>query len=248
MYTLLLLLSLTLVSLGWYLPSCFQARRVKKLEKALSEVLSELSESLKSGYSLEHGLKETAERRKDALGKELQILMKDLGEHPLKEALLRFGKRSNSRPVSRVVSIINIAIETNADLAEVIKRISEELWSGYILEREREAKVGMYSVLIMLCAALLIPGVIGFIFGAFGPPPAIAQHDPAKYQAMVDKHQATVDDFRYFVIALGVCGALMSGCITGKLKQSLFLIPTFMFIAYIGFISGVKFMPKFIGM
>ncbi|MDI6887053.1 MAG: type II secretion system F family protein [Candidatus Thermoplasmatota archaeon] len=237
-YTLLVLVALTLISLCYYLPSYAQARKVRRIEKALSEALSELSESLKSGYSLEHSLKETAEKRKDALGKELQILMKDMEQYPLKEALLRFGKRSNSRAISRVVSILNIALEADANLAEVIKRISEELWSGYILEREREAKVGTYSVLIILCSALLIPGIIGFIFGAFGP--AFAKDKPGEYQALLTA-------FQYFVVALGACGALMSGCVTGKLKQAFLLIPTFMFIAYIAFIGAVKLMPKLMG-
>lgn len=238
-YTLIVLLALTLISLGYYLPSYVQAKRVRKIEKGLSEALSELVESLKSGYSFEHSLKETAEKRKDALGKELQILMKDLRDHPLKEALLRFSKRSGSKAISRVVSIINIALESSANLAEVTKRISEELWSGYILEREREAKVGTYSILTLLCSALLIPGIIGFIFGAFGP--AFAEKKPIEYQALLT-------DFEYFILALGACGSLMSGCITGKLKQALLLTPTFMLIAYLALIGAVKLIPKFMGM
>jgi hypothetical protein len=209
------------------------------MEKALSEALSELTESLRSGYSLEHALKETAERRKDVLGKELQILMKDLGRYPLRETLLRFGRRSNSKAISRVVSVINIAIDSNSNLADVIKRISEELWGSYIIERERDAKVSTYSIITILCAALLIPGIIGLVFGAFGP--AFAKAKPQEFNALVT-------DFQYFTIALGACGALMNGCITGKLKQALLLTPTFMFIAYIVFIGAVEIMPKFMGM
>lgn len=232
---LIALLPLGIISVGLYVPSWLQARKVRKIETALSEVLSDLTESLKGGYSLESALKELAEKRNDPLGKELQTVIKDLREHPLREALVRFGKRSNSQATQRVVSIINIALETNANLADVTRRVSEELWAGYMLERDREAKVGSYSFLTTLCAALLIPGIIGFILGAFSrgvEPEALATILP---------------DFRYFVIGLGVCGALMRGCITGKMKQALLLAPFFVLVSYGVFTGAVTLIPKFMG-
>lgn len=237
-YILIALLPLGIISVGLYIPTYLQAKRIRKIEEALAEVLSDLTEYLKGGYSLESALKEVAEKRRDPLGKELQILMKDLGDHTLKEALIRFGKRSNSRAVMRVTSILNIALETNANLADVVKRVSEDLWTGYILERERESKVSSYSFLTLLTASLLIPGIIGFIFGAFGP--AFATKNPEKLNALIT-------DFKGFVIALGICGAAMSGCITGKLKKTIVLAPFYALISYGVFIASVQLISKFIG-
>lgn len=237
-YILIGLLPLGIISVSLYIPTYLQAKRIKKIEAALAEVLNDLAEFLKGGYSLESALKEVAEKRKDPLGKELQILMKDLGDHTLKEALIRFGKRSNSRVIMRVISIINIALETNANLADVVKRVSEDLWTGYILERERESKVGTYSFLTVLTAALLIPGIIGFILGAFGP---------AAPEDKKDLLNAMITDFKIFVIALGVCGAAMSGCVTGKLKNAMMLAPFYALISYGVFIAAIQLISGFMG-
>jgi hypothetical protein len=231
----LVLLPLGVISVVLYIPAYFQRRRIKKIEYALSEALNELTDCLKGGSSLEYALKDIAERRKDPLGKELQLLLQDLKEYRLEDALKRFAARTGSAPVKRVISIINIASETSANLADVLKMIAEELWRGYMLEKEREAKIGSYSFLSLFGASVLIPGIIGFILGAFHRPEFGATF------------ASLIPDFKIFVIALSLCGVIMSGCIQGKLKQAFIIAPFFVLISYATFIGMIIIIPKLLG-
>ena len=214
------LLPLVIISISIGASSYQRNKKLKKIENSLPEMLSELTESLKSGTAIETALKAISDTRKDALGDEMKLLLKDMKEYSFSESLTRFAKRTNSRNVSRVVSIINLSMTTNAELTDVLRKISEELWSGYMLGIEKETKTKSSASMILFGGILLTPLLMGGIFSIFGT--AFAQ----------EQFQMIVYYVGVFILALAVCVCIMYGIVIGRLKQSIILIAPSMFIAY----------------
>ena len=214
------LLPLVIISISIGASSYQRNKKLKKIENSLPEMLSELTESLKSGTAIETALKAISDTRKDALGDEMKLLLKDMKEYSFSESLTRFAKRTNSRNVSRVVSIINLSMTTNAELTDVLRKISEELWSGYMLDIEKETKTKSSASMILFGGILLTPLLMGGIFSIFGT--AFAQ----------EQFQMIVYYVGVFILALAVCVCIMYGIVIGRLKQSIILIAPSMFIAY----------------
>ena len=214
------LLPLAIISVIIWFSAFRRNKRIKKIESALPEMLEELTETLKSGTSIETALKNIGDARKDPLGDEVRILIKDMKEYSFAESLTRFAKRTNSKTVSRVVSIINLSMATSAEITDVMKRVSEELWSGYMLDIEKETKTKSSASMILFGGILLTPLLMGGIFSIFGT--AFAQ----------EQFQMIVYYVGVFILALAVCVCIMYGIVIGRLKQSIILIAPSMFIAY----------------
>ncbi|PIV69775.1 MAG: hypothetical protein COS08_03670 [Euryarchaeota archaeon CG01_land_8_20_14_3_00_38_12] len=109
---------------------------------------------------------------------------------------------------------------TNAELTDVLRKISEELWSGYMLDIEKETKTKSSASMILFGGILLTPLLMGGIFSIFGT--AFAQ----------EQFQMIVYYVGVFILALAVCVCIMYGIVIGRLKQSIILIAPSMFIAY----------------
>ena len=214
------LLPLAIISIIIWFSSSQRNKRIKKIENALPDMLSDLTETLKSGTSIETALKDIGDIRKDPLGDEIKMLVKDMKEYSFAESLTRFAKRTNSKTVSRVVSIINLSMATSAEITDVMKRVSEELWSGYMLDIEKETKTKSSASMILFGGILLTPLLMGGIFSIFGT--AFAQ----------EQFQMIVYYVGVFILALAVCVCIMYGIVIGRLKQSIILIAPSMFIAY----------------
>ena len=214
------LLPLAIISIVIWFSSSQRSRRIKKIENALPEMLEELTETLKSGTAIETALKNIGDTRKDPLGDEMRILIKDMKEYSFTESLTRFAKRTKSKTVSRVVSIINLSMTTNAELTDVMKRISEELWSGYMLDVEKETKTRSYASMILFGGTLLTPLITGGVFSILRP------------EVPQEQFQVIVSDVGIFILVLAVCVSIMYGIVVGRLKSSVILTPISMFIAY----------------
>ena len=218
------LLPLAIISIIIWFSSSQRNKRIKKIENALPDMLSDLTETLKSGTSIETALKDIGDIRKDPLGDEIKMLVKDMKEYSFAESLTRFAKRTNSKTVSRVVSIINLSMATSAEITDVMKRVSEELWSGYMLDIEKETKTRSNASMILFGGTLLTPLIIGAVFSILR-----SESVQEQFQVIV---QVIVFDVGVFILALAVCVCIMYGIVIGRLKQSIILTPLSMFIAY----------------
>ena len=74
------LLPLAIISIIIWFSSSQRNKRIKKIENALPDMLGDLTETLKSGTSIETALKDISDTRKDPIGDEMRILIKDMKE------------------------------------------------------------------------------------------------------------------------------------------------------------------------
>lgn len=218
----LVLLTFTIISLIIFLPAYLRRRKIISIESSIPEVLNELAEGLRSGLSIEASLKEISDKRKDILGRELKIMLAEMKSFSFGESMNRMSKRTNSKVLGRVSSIINISIEANASLSDVLQRIAEEVWSAYIIRIDRETKTQSSGMIILFGGSLLAPLIGGFVLGAFSQPG----------MELTD----FIFKLKIFNGAVAFCSVLMYGIISGKLKEFLVITPLFIFLSYFSFL------------
>lgn len=219
----LILLFSGIFSLTISIPYYITRVRTRKLEKGFNDVLNELAVELREGESIESALKKIGNGRNDLMGRELRLLVERMQSLGFENAMSEFGERSKSRIIARTVGIINLASRTESSLADVLERISKELWSIHVLEMERLAKTGIYSVTILWGGAVFCPVIIAFILSFFNPSMLRISFD------------FLTSSLEIFVIFASLSASAMHGIINGELRQSLKISPFFMLLAYISF-------------
>lgn len=188
------------------------------------QVVREISDSMKRGAALETALKEVAEVRRDIVAKMfVQVLQEVKAGKPLAESLRTFAARTGSTAVDRTVSVINLSLEAGGSVSEILDRITEELWSAYLLRFERKQKTRFQSNFILYGGSLFTPLMLGILLANFAL-------GPVKLDIGGLMNAVTM-----FLLASSVCSTLMHGLIKGKPKDSAKVIPIFMFIAYLSF-------------
>lgn len=228
------LLPFTIISIAVFVPMFVRRRRIQKIENALPDMLTELTENLKAGTALESALKNIATHRKDLMGTELKAVLKDMKTQSFTSALESFAKRSESTKIHRVISIINIGIDMGASLVDVLSKISEELWSTYMMDVERETKTKGYALLTIFGAALLTPAIVGFALSFFT-------------STEMTGTDILIYDIGIFLCIVAACSTIMYGTIVGRLREILLGLPLCVFSAYTVYTLMITLAVKLFG-
>ena len=249
---LLILMIVGIISYIISIPIVMRRKRIKTIEEALPETLSEIAENIRSAMSVESAIREVAFVRTDLIGRELQYTSEEMKSLSFKDAMINFATRSGSRILLRVVSLINIAIEAGASIAEVLEKMADELWGVIMLQREREMKTATNAAVILWVGPVLTAFLIAFIFTSFGAEDVQSQteNDDTNDNKLTDTDAESPDInldkyvpyLTSFVIALGAVCAVMWGVAKNQLDIAFIRIPFHMFIAYFvfKFISEAK--------
>lgn len=103
-------------------------RRVRRLEQQLPEVLTLLSNAVKSGFGFMHALQQIAEQVDDPLGAELRRVLRDLAVGTtVEEALGRLAERVPSESLGIVTTAIIIQRSAGGNLAEILDTVAETI-------------------------------------------------------------------------------------------------------------------------
>lgn len=241
-FTILVLMVIGIASFIISLPITMRRNRIRKLEEALPETLSEIAENIRSAMSVESAIREVAYVRTDLLGIELQTTSEEMKNLSFKDAMINFATRSGSRILDRVVSLINIAIEAGASIAEVLEKMADELWGVMMLQKEREMKTATNATIILWVGPILTAFLIGFIFSSFGAADVKSATEGEEADAInPDEGKPDINLDKYvpylssFVIMLGAVCAVMWGVAKNQLDIALIRIPFHMFIAHLMF-------------
>lgn len=209
-----------IISLFVYVPVSARAKRIKAMEDAIPDVLNEIAENIRSGRSVESAFKEVADVRTDRLGLELRRASEEMLNTSFEAAMRAFAQRTRSRAIIRIISLVLIAVESGASLANVLEKIAGELWDVYILKKDREAKSSTNASVILWGGTLFTAGIVGFILGFFNAGEGGASFDVEPYTPI----------FTYFMMAIGAECTLMHGVAMGTLKQDIIRVPFFMWL------------------
>lgn len=241
-WKLIVLMIAGIISLIASMPIVIRRKRIRRIEEALPETLGEIAENIRSAMSVESAIREVAFVRTDLLGKELQYTSEEMKNLSFKDAMTNFATRSGSRILTRVVSLINIAIEAGASIAEVLEKMADELWGVIMLQKEREMKTATNAAVILWVGPILTAFLIGFIFTSFGGEDVGTTDNSTSDNQMAETDNGSeieLDQYipylATFVVFLGMLCAIMWGVAKNQLDIALIRIPFHMFIAYLVF-------------
>jgi tight adherence protein B len=132
-----LLLSVPLGVLGFMLPAFYvhmlKRRRLRAIEGQLVEMLTLLSNSVRSGFSFLQGTKSAASQMSPPMSEELEHMIHDTNVGVgTEQALLDMGRRVGSYNLDMAITAIVIQRTTGGNLSEILDNVAET-----IRERER---------------------------------------------------------------------------------------------------------------
>ena len=204
-----------------YIPQKRKLEKITELENAWPDVLADLAEELRAGMGVESALDAIANSRKDQMGKMLRDAVNDMRDNGFGKAMTNFAVKSESAMISRIVSILNVALASSGSIATTLEKISDEFWEIYMLKKERLIKTQSSANFILWGGALLCPLMLGAIVAIFGGDIAMLSFD------MSDLNIALF----FYMIILGACSLWMEAVILQKTKTALWRTPIFVFFA-----------------
>lgn len=212
------------------LPIARNIGRTRQVEDNIPDVLTEVAANIRSANSVESSFRDVAMVRTDYTGRLLQVTCQRMNETSFSQAMQEFAIKTRSLAVQRIVSLINIAIESGASIADVLDKISDELSSLYALRREKENKSATNAVIILWGGVIFTPGIIGFILGFFNSGAAVPMDD-------------AIAIIQIFMIFFAAECAFMHAVAMGSMKLDMIRTPFYMFLAQLIYVVTLYASP-----
>ena len=210
-----------------------------ELENVWPEVLGELAENLRAGMGVESALDAVANARSDRMGEMLRQAVTEMHDTSFTEAMRDFAERSRSPMISRVVSILNVALVSSGSFSETLELLSEEFWEIYLLRKERIAKTKGTADFILWSGALICPALLGFIVAVFG------SGTVGSFQLVIELGILN-QMLLLYVMVLGAAGVLMQSVILQTMRTALLRIPLYMLLANTTLLVALKLPAAFL--
>ena len=204
-----------------YIPQKRKFDKITELENAWPDVLADLAEELRAGMGVESALDAIAKSRTDNMGIMLRSAVNDMRDNGFGKAMKNFAEKSESPMITRIVSILNVALASSGSIATTLEKISDEFWEIYMLKKERLVKTESSANFILWGGALLCPLMLGAIVAIFGGDIAMLSFDMSELNAALF----------FYMIILGACSLWMEAVILQKTKTALWRTPIFIFFA-----------------
>lgn len=218
------LLVIVVVSTLLNMPRQRAAKRRQEVEDALPDMLNGLAENVRAGMSVESALDSLANNRDDRMGMLLKRMVATMHEDSFGAAMEQFSTEADSKMISRVMSILNIALVSAGSFSDVLERLGNEFFEVYMLKKERIAKTSSQANFILMGGVFLCPAILGIIVATLGG------GQVGDIEMKIDLG-GLVTSMKIFMLVLGSAAVLMNAIITQSLKTAPLRIPMFMFIA-----------------
>ena len=140
-----------LIGVLFYIPAKRKQDKITELEMIWPDILADLAEELRAGMGVESALDAIASGRSDRMGLMLQDAVKRMRDEGFGPAMKDFAVKSESPMISRIVSILNVALGSSGSFATTLENISEEFWEIYMLRKERITKTQSTANFIHSC-------------------------------------------------------------------------------------------------
>ena len=129
-----------LVGTLFYIPAKRKQEKINELEMVWPDVLADLAEELRAGMGVESALDAIAASRSDRMGRMLKDAVIRMRDDGFGMAMKNFAIKTESAMISRIVSILNVALSSSGSFATTLENISDEFWEIYMLRKERITK------------------------------------------------------------------------------------------------------------
>jgi hypothetical protein len=222
-----------IVGLFFYLPAKKKLDQINELEMAWPDVLADLAEELRAGMGVESALDAIATGRNDRMGLMLRDTVSKMRDDGFGVAMKDFAKRTESPMISRIVSILNIALSSSGSFATTLENISEEFWEIYMLRKERISKTQGTANFILWGGSIICPILLGLIVAVFGSGKA------GSFTLDIELSLLNQSMFFYMMV-LGAGGVWMQSVILQTTKTAIWRMPIYMFLATTTLLLALK--------
>tara|TARA_B100000953_G_scaffold298473_1_gene295406 strand:- start:2324 stop:3088 length:765 start_codon:yes stop_codon:yes gene_type:complete len=222
-----------LIGTFFYIPAKRKQEEIDELETVWPEVLSDLAEELRAGMGVESALDAIASGRNDRMGLMLRDAVTKMRDDGFGTAMKNFAEKTGSPMITRIVSILNIALGSSGSFATTLENISEEFWEIYMLRKERFTKTQGTANFILWGGAIVCPVLLGLIVAVFGSGKA------GSFELNVDLSLLNQSLFFYMMV-LGAGGVWMQSVILQSTKTAIWRMPVYMFIATTTLLLALK--------
>ena len=222
-----------LVGTFFYLPAKKKQDKINELETVWPDVLADLAEELRSGMGVESALDTIATGRSDRMGLMLRDTVSRMRDDGFGMAMKDFAKRTESAMISRIVSILNIALSSSGSFATTLESISDEFWEIYMLRKERLLKTQGIANFILLGGSVICPILLGLIVAVFGSGKA------GSFTLDIELGMLNQSMFFYMMV-LGAGGVWMQSVILQTTKTAIWKMPIYMFLATTTLLLALK--------
>lgn len=197
------------------------------------DVLADLAEELRAGMGVESALDAIATGRNDRMGLMLRDTVSKMRDDGFSVAMKDFAKRTESPMISRIVSILNIALNSSGSFATTLENISEEFWEIYMLRKERITKTQGTANFILWGGSIICPILLGLIVAVFGSGKA------GSFTLDIELSLLNQSMFFYMMV-LGAGGVWMQSVILQTTKTAIWRMPIYMFLATTTLLLALK--------
>ncbi|MEM3341533.1 MAG: type II secretion system F family protein [Thermoplasmata archaeon] len=221
----LILFALAAISLFIWLPYYKRISRMRAIEADYPGFLKSMARHIKAGNSIESALIEASRTRSGYMKEVVDKIIADvrLGR-TLDEALARSRVEVESDIISKVLSIIRIALKQNAPVSDVLEEVADELWTVNLLKIDRQSKTKAIGRLILYGGIVFSPALIAFVIVWL-----------TGYSMLGVDIDEIVLPMEVFCITLGPMSSMMFGITCDKEDRGVILMPLHTFIAYCSF-------------
>ena len=217
-----------------YIPQKSKLEKITELENAWPDVLADLAEELRAGMGVESALDAIANSRKDQMGHMLRDAVNDMRDNGFGKAMTNFAKKSESPMISRIVSILNVALASSGSIATTLEKISDEFWEIYMLKKERLIKTQSNANFILWFGSVACPVILGAIVAIFGG-------DISAGATTLSFDMSGLNSSLFFyMIVLGASSLWMEAVILQKTQTAIWRTPIFVFYALTALILSLQ--------
>lgn len=227
----------------------FQAnRRRNAIIEVLPDVLHHMSVSMRTGLVLESVIQEISEADYGPLSEEFHQVVFELKKGmPLKDALIGFSDRMESKEIERAIRLLLEGVESGGPISEVLDEVSEDMRAVKLIQRERKSMTAQQTSFLALASLVAAP----FVMGVVATLPSImagAAGGIEEAALPLEQLQSMINILSFYVIAQAVSASVMMGVVMyGNFRKGLKFTVPMAIAAYLVFTLVKTFMPGIMG-
>lgn len=223
-------------------------KRRGEIEEALPDALHHMAVSIRTGLVLESVVQEIAESNYGALSDEFQLVVLEMRKgRQLKDAMLSFSARSDSKQVERAMRLLLEGIESGGPISEVLDEVSDDIRAVRLIQRERKSMTSQQISFLVMASVFAGP----FVMGVVASLPDImvgALEGPQADDFPLEAIQTVISALTFYVIAQALSASVMMGVVMyGNFKKGFKFAPPMILAAYTIFFVIKTVMPGSLG-
>ena len=146
------------VSIGIYIVYSVIDSRQNKLDSSLVEALNNIAQNLEAGNAIESSIMAVSRDKSNAASKYFKKIIDETNKGlSFEEALRMVSKKTKSETFAFVCDIIYLAQRSRGNIADSLKKLSENLWEIDHLQTSISSKAGGPLTTLKLLGIIIIP-------------------------------------------------------------------------------------------